>query len=83
METIENPALSFFLWCSIINMGLLMVSFVVFSLGRNFMYRMHSKWYDISKEQFSALVYAGLMFYKICIIFFNIVPYIVLRIIGF
>jgi hypothetical protein len=76
----ENPVLDFFLWSSIINLGLLLVSFTAFTLGRNFIYRMHSKWYDITKEQFSAIVYAGLMFYKICIIFFNIVPYIVLRV---
>jgi len=74
--------LDFLLWSAIINLGLLMMSFLAFTLGRNFIYRVHGKWYDIKKEEFNTIIYSGMMFYKICILFFNIVPYIVLRILG-
>ena len=77
-----DPLLDFFLWSSVINLGLLMLSFLAFSLGGNFIYRIHGKWYDIPKEEFNAIIYSGMMFYKICILFFNVVPYIVLRILG-
>jgi len=70
----------FLLWSAIINLGLLFVSFLAFTLGRDFVYKFHGKWYDIKKEEFNTIVYSGMMFYKICIIFFNVVPYIVLRI---
>jgi len=76
-----DPLLDFLLWSAIINLGLLMISFLAFTLGRNFIYRVHGKWYDIKKEEFNTIIYSGMMFYKICILFFNIVPYIVLRII--
>ncbi len=75
-----DPLLDFLLWSAIINLGLLLVSFLAFTLGRDFIYKFHGKWYDIKKDQFNAIVYSGMMFYKICILFFNIVPYIVLRI---
>ena len=72
----------FFLWCSIINIALLMFSFLLFCLGRNWIFRVHTKWYRIPEENFDALWYAVMGFYKICIILFNVVPYIVLLIVG-
>ena len=73
---------NFFLWCSIINVGLLLFSFVMFWVGREWIYRIHSKWFALSKEQFDMLWYAMLGFYKIIVFVFNIVPYIALCIIG-
>jgi hypothetical protein len=75
-----EPVQGFLLWSAIINLGLLILSFLAFTFGSDFIYRVHGKWYDIKKDQFNAIVYSGMMFYKICILFFNIVPYIVLRI---
>ena len=74
--------LDFLFWSSIINLGLLLLSFLAFTFGSNFIYKFHGKWYGIKKEQFNAIIYSGMMFYKMCILFFNIVPYIVLRILG-
>ena len=76
-----DPLLSFLFWSAAINLGLLVISFLAFTLGGNFMYRIFGKWYDISEEQCKTIVFSGMMFYKICILFFNIVPYVVLRII--
>ena len=72
---------NFFLWCSIINVGLLLISFVMFWVGRGMIYRIHSKWFAISKEQFAMLWYAMIGFYKMIVFVFNIVPYIALCII--
>jgi hypothetical protein len=77
-----DSLLDFLLWSAVINLGLLLLSFLAFTLGSDFIYRVHGKWYDIKKEEFNTVIYSGMMFYKICIIFFNIVPYIVLRILG-
>ena len=77
-----DSLLNFLLWSAIINLGLLFISFFAFTLGGDFIYRIHGKWYDINKDHFNAIIYSGMIFYKICILFFNIVPYIVLRIIG-
>jgi hypothetical protein len=77
-----DPLLDFLFWSAVINLGLLLISFLAFTLGRDFIYKFHGKWYDIKKDEFNAVIYSGMLFYKICILFFNIVPYIVIRILG-
>lgn len=42
---------------------------------------MHSKFYNIQIENFDTIHYAWMVFYKICIFAFFIVPYLALRII--
>ena len=46
------------------------------------MYRLHSRWFRLSVEQFDVLHYAGMARDKIGILLFNLVPYIALRIVG-
>jgi len=71
-----------FMWCSIINVGLLLLSFVFLWLKSDWVYGVHTKWFKISREQFDAIWYGALGFYKICIILFNIVPFIAMCIVG-
>jgi len=68
-------------WSAVINMGLLLWWFLWFMCAHDFMYRMQSKWFKISVEKFDVINYAGIAFYKISIIVFNVVPYLALRII--
>ena len=72
----------FLLWCALLNYALLIVWFLAFLVMRDFVYRMHNKFFRISVEQFSATNYAGIAFYKILILVFNLLPYIALKIIG-
>ena len=72
-----RPAL---LWCAVINYGILLVWFLFFMLGHDWMYRLHSRWFHLSVEQFEMLHYAGMSIYKIGIILLNLVPYIALHI---
>ncbi|MFH1645194.1 MAG: DUF6868 family protein [Candidatus Omnitrophota bacterium] len=69
------------LWSFIINIGLLLWWFLFFVLAHNFIYKMHSKWFKISVEQFDAIHYAGMAYFKIFIFVFNIVPYFALKIV--
>jgi len=69
-------------WCSVINMGLLLWWFLFFAFARDWVYKMHSRWFKISKESFEVIHYGGIAFFKICILVFNVVPYIALRIVG-
>jgi len=70
------------LWCAVINYGVLLLWFLFFLLAHNGMYRLHSRWFHLSVEQFDALHYAGMALFKIGILLFNLVPYIALRIVG-
>ncbi len=69
-------------WCSAMNFGLLFVWFVGIILARDWVFRIHSKWFALSKEQFDTIHYAGMAFFKMSIIVFNFVPYLALRIAG-
>lgn len=70
-----------FLWCLVINMGILLWWFLVFTLAHDFIYRIHSKWFDIPVKKFDSIHYAGMAFFKILIFVFNLAPYIALSII--
>lgn len=70
------------LWCLAINMGLLLWWFVMFALAHDWIYRLHGKWFKLTQEQFDAIHYAGMAFFKVCIFIFNIAPYIALLIVG-
>jgi len=69
------------LWCSIINMGLLLFSMLVIKAAHGLIYRIHGKWFNLSNEKLDSLLYLMLGVYKLGIFLFNIVPYIALRII--
>ncbi len=70
-----------FAWCSAINLGLLLFWVLWLTLAHDWVYRVHTKWFKLSIERFDAIHYAGITLFKICIFFFNIVPYIALLII--
>jgi len=69
-------------WCAVINIGLLLWWFLFFTLARDWTYRFHRKWFNLSTDTFDTIHYAGMAFLKICIFLFNLVPYFALRIVG-
>lgn len=73
---------AFLLWCSIINYVILLVWFLFFVAARDFIRRLHGKWFRLSEERFDATHYFGMAIYKIGIWLFNLVPLIALWIIG-
>lgn len=75
-------ARAFLLWCTIINYGILLVWFLVFALGHDWILLIHGRWFRLSRDQFDALHYAGMSVFKIGIILFNLVPVIVLCIVA-
>lgn len=70
---------SFFGWCSVINVVLLTVWFLIVWLAHDFVYRMHGRMFRISAETFDAIHYSGLAAYKIGIFLLNLVPYLALN----
>jgi hypothetical protein len=70
------------LWCTVINYGVLLGWFLVFSLARDWMHRFHGRSFRLSPEQFDAIHYAGMATYKIGVLVLNLVPYVALRIAG-
>lgn len=68
-------------WCAIINMGLLLWWFLLILFAHDWVYKMHSKWFKISKETFYAIHYAGIAFFKMAIFVLYVVPYFALLIV--
>jgi len=77
IETVHN----ILQWSALINVIILFCWFVVFAFAHDFVYRMHSRWFKISVEQFNAIHYAGIAFFKILVVAFNIAPLLALYII--
>jgi hypothetical protein len=78
LETLRE----FLLWSMIINVALLLLSFLFLACAHNFVYRVHGKFFKLSEEHFSTTIYGIMGLYKILILFFNVIPYVTLYIIG-
>ena len=73
---------SFFLGCSIIN-GSLLIFWTLFTmLAPDLVYRIQSRWFPIPRETFNVAMYGFLGLFKILFLFFNLIPLIVLLIVG-
>ena len=73
---------AFFLWCSIINIGLMILSGVLIITAGDWAYKIHNRWFNISRQAFDNMIYGFLGAYKLLTIIFCIVPWIALCIIG-
>ena len=72
----------FFMWCTIINGGLLIVSFLMCASAGGLIYQMHSKCFPMSREAFNVAIYSFLGVYKMLFLALNLVPYLALVIVG-
>ena len=64
------------LWCTVINYGVLLLWAALSLVGFGWMQRLCSRWYGVSAEHFYAINFAGIAFYKVSILLFNLVPLI-------
>lgn len=73
---------AFFMWCTIINMGLMLFSFAMICLGREWAFAVHHKLFKITREQFDAGIFFFLGAWKIIVFVFFVIPWIALLIVG-
>ncbi|MBN2711828.1 MAG: hypothetical protein JXR97_05245 [Planctomycetes bacterium] len=79
--TIE-AARTLLLYCFGINTGILCLWFVMLVIGKSWIYRLHSRIFGINEEELGRIHYAGMITYKMAIILFLFVPWLVLTITG-
>jgi len=72
---------SFFMWCTIINVGLLLFLALIYLVAPNLIYRLQSRWIPIKRETFDVVFYSFIGFFKVVVLVFNVVPWIALVII--
>ena len=73
---------SFFMWCTIINIGFLIFLALIYLLVPNVTYRLQSRFIPISRETFDMVFYSFIGAFKLLVLVFFAVPWIVLLIIG-
>jgi len=54
----------------------------VFVFARNFVFRIHTRWFKIAEERFDEIHYTMMGYYKLMVFVFNVIPYLALRIIA-
>jgi len=72
----------FFGWCSVINIGLLVVSSLMLMFMRGWITKIQAKMFGVRETDLSRIYINFLGNYKLLIFVFNLVPYIALRIIS-
>lgn len=77
-----ETARSFFLWCTLINYGVLLLWTLVFWLAHDWHYRLTSRLFKVSVETYDLVNLGGIAVFKIAVILLNLVPYLALRIIA-
>ena len=73
---------TFFMWCTIINGGILILWTMFFVFAPDFVYRIQSIWFPIPRETWNVVIYSFLGLFKIVFLVFNVVPYVALLVIG-
>ena len=75
-----DTAREFFGWCTVINIGILLIATIFIAFARNTVSNIHSKLFKLSDADLSRSYFQFLGQYKLAIYVFNLVPYIALRI---
>jgi hypothetical protein len=72
---------SFLAWCTLFNWILLLIWWLFIAVAGDWVYAIHTKWFEIPRDSFETVHYAGMAFFKIAVFVFNLVPYLVLRLV--
>ena len=68
----------FFMWCTIINGAMLILSAIMLTFARDWIYSIHGKWFQIPRTAFDVTIYSFIGLFKIFFLMFNLVPYLAL-----
>lgn len=62
------------IWSLVVNYLVLLVWFAVIAFAHDWIYRLHTRWFRLSRETFDALHYGGMAVYKIGTLLLNVAP---------
>ena len=75
IQTLEE----FLAWSLVLNIGMLFFSSLLVIVFRDFVSSLHAKLFSLDKKDVVRAYFSFISQYKLLIIFFNLVPYLVLR----
>jgi hypothetical protein len=70
--------IQFLAWSALFNYGVLMLTFILFLAMRDWIHRVHGRWFALTPTQIDLALYTFLGCYKLAIWFFLLVPALVL-----
>ncbi|MGB0257831.1 MAG: DUF6868 family protein [Coraliomargarita sp.] len=73
---------SFFGWCTVIHLVLLLLSTFFLMVARGWVIRIHSKLFGLSEAQLAEQYFRYLAMYKVGVLIFCLVPYLALVLMG-
>jgi hypothetical protein len=73
---------TFFMWCTILNGGLLVFWGLWCLIAPDLVYRIQSRFYPMPRETWNPIMYGFLGFFKIMFLVFVLIPYLALLIVG-
>ena len=62
------------IWSLVFNYVILLVWFTALTLAHDWVYRLHTRWFQLSRESFDAIHYGGMAVYKIGVLLLNVAP---------
>ena len=77
-----NALQRFFMWCTIINGAWFVFAAMICVFAADWVFRMQSKWFPISRDAYNVVIYSFFALFKIVFVVFNVVPYVALLIVG-
>jgi hypothetical protein len=66
------------LYSTLINYAILLCWVILLRCCKERIWRIHRYWFNLNDEQFSYLHYQAMAFYKIIVLFFNLVPWLII-----
>jgi hypothetical protein len=72
----------FFMWCTLINGGLLVIAALFLAIAGDWVYRIHNRLFPLPRDAFNVAIYCFIGAMKIIVLFLNLVPWLALTIIA-
>lgn len=69
------------LWCFVLSICLLLLWFVFYLVVGDWVYSIHSRWFELSKNEFERLSYYGMAFIKTVTFLFFLFPYVAIKLV--
>ena len=66
------------IWSLVVNYVVLLAWFAALTLAHDWVYRLHTRWFRMSRETFDAIHYGGMAVYKIGTLLLNVAPLVAL-----
>lgn len=77
-----NIIKSFLGWCTLINIIFLLFSTLILTIFQDHILKIHSTLFNLDKSTLRLEYFKFLAIYKIIILFFNVIPYLVILIMS-